>query len=708
MSFDRNHELLPPRSRTQPPQFWLTPPPMAGLTGPALSQTHREPFQRRKPKWRWQPMLLLGWACLAHVPPVLAVHFYDDFSDGLSAWAAGPPWEIKTSTPGVTALSVDTQDDVYAWKTNAVLDTSWTIDADVDFKALHADSGRDGAASLALAAGHGAQLRILATVEHNASGAAFIDLQYLNTKWHPLLEGKWHQGVIPFYHLRLEFLPGSGRLRYTVTCTNGFSFVGDSSLVPASITGDLDTPGLRCLRAQVDFANLDIQTPATLSSDVNQHHRELAVAAVNDLLNHFWVGSPSGGQIVNTWTGYTNALPDPRGVLWERATFYSVLRNLYTLTGDLGLQQRLQSDWQRTKTVFRPDELVVCGGDSGINWCVDDAGWSALLYLAAFEVTRDRDALTAAEGLVANAYRRWYDESFGGGLWYQDAHQFKSLYQCAVTLAALRIYEHTGDKSFLDQALRSYTWMERHLARADGLYWCDYNAGGPIGTQRSEATFFGGNMAMGVLHARLYRLTSEDEYRKRAIRVAEGLLQKLVDPSGAYRNERDAWANGFFVGEWAREVLPLPGITARHWSVLRKTADTIATQARTAEGYYGGCWSGPADGSGCFWSVAGSKPQQITVSANSANMIVAAAFLESPYPNQLRPLLSVVRHNADATLRVESEPGLACVIESSNDLSRWTPISMFVGDGTPHEISAVTAPTGAVDYFRAGVLPTEW
>jgi hypothetical protein len=59
-----------------------------------------------------------------------------------------------------------------------------------------------------------------------------------------------------------------------------------------------------------------------------------------------------------------------------------------------------------------------------------------------------------------------------------------------------------------------------------------------------------------------------------------------------------------------------------------RTADSIYRRARTAEGYYGGSWSGPAEGPGSHWAMVGSRPQQITTSASAVNVIAAAALAE--------------------------------------------------------------------------------
>jgi len=363
-----------------------------------------------------------------------------------------------------------------------------------------------------------------------------------------------------------------------------------------------------------------------------KHYHEQAVAAVGDLINHFWIGMPETGHIIGTSHGLSTTSPKhERGILWERAMLFITLENLWQVNGDATLQQRLQADWSYTKRMFSAEELEACGQSSGINWAADDAGWSALMYLAAHHATGDADALARARGLVRASFEHWLDDQMGGGMWYSDKRDHKSLYQTALLLAALRIHELTGDEYFREQAHKCYTWMETHLLREDGLYWCDYGAAGPSGQNRPKdiheagsVVFLGGNMAMAAIHARLFRSTKDDKYRERALRNATALVKQITTTEGIFIDDRDAWTNGVFAGDWAREVLSLPGADSGHRIALRKTADSIFSKARTSTGFFGGSWSGPAEGEGSVWWKKKSLPEQIMTSATAVNMIVAA------------------------------------------------------------------------------------
>jgi len=451
----------------------------------------------------------------------------------------------------------------------------------------------------------------------------------------------------------------------------------------------------------------NVQLPPVTST--NQHYLTMATAAANDLLAHWWIGSAPAGQIANTWNGYTTNLPDARGGLWERGMLYFVLDNLWRITGNSNSQQMLASDWRRTESLYTTNQLEACGQDSGVNWAVDDAGWSSVMYLDAYDATGDQTALLCAAGLVNNAFNRWLDNQFGGGLWYSDARQIKSLYQVAIVLSAFRIYELTGDQTYYDRAMQCYRWMETYLLRSDNLYWCDYNSSGPAGKNRpnqiaetNSVVSLGGAFGMGLLHARLYHMTSDTNYLNRAVRTANAIYNsKLFTTNGIYLDDRDAWTQGTFAGDWAREVVPLTGIEPKHWTALWKTADSIYTNDRT-NGFYGGSWAGPAEGPGSAWWLNGSVPEQITTSSSSACMIMAAAALEREYTNRIVPRMQILPPSgATIAVRTFGQPFWQYQLLSSTDLINWNAVTNFYPDPVLNSFNFNSTISNSLMFFRA-------
>jgi len=382
----------------------------------------------------------------------------------------------------------------------------------------------------------------------------------------------------------------------------------------------------------------DVRTAAALATD-QLGYLPMAEAAVDDLYDHFWIGSPSDGHIMPAWGGRPNT-DHPHGSVWEHAQMLRTMMDLYRINQDPALLPRIES-WWRWAVQSLDTELTTVGGGTNMNWS-DDAGWSTLMYLDIYRLTEAPDALEKAKTLFDNVYERWVDDTYGGGQWYTDEHNQKAVYQVSQILTGLRIYDITGEESYRDRALALYKWVDSALARGRGLYYVDYDRNGPVkknGPPEPAAsdTMLAGNMAMAVTAARIYRATNDRKYLDKAVQTANAILAIETD-GGVYMNDRDANVEGFYVADFVSEVLTLPGIGPEHAETLRRTASSIYVNARTPNGMYSGNWSGPAQGPLAAWGKPGRgfRPDQIMISANSVHMIVGAAALGVLKPEPAR------------------------------------------------------------------------
>ena len=139
-----------------------------------------------------------------------------------------------------------------------------------------------------------------------------------------------------------------------------------------------------------------------------------------------------------------------------------------------------------------------------------------------------------------------------------------------------------------------------------------------------------GNLGMGIINARLYNITQDDIFRVKAVETAQALTDsKYMSVNGVFINDRDAWANGSFVGDWVNEVLTLKGIRKADRDMIRNTANSIASKCRTEDGYYKAEWLG-----GNRWTSATARletpttPQQILTTSNTIHFLMAAALAE--------------------------------------------------------------------------------
>lgn len=378
----------------------------------------------------------------------------------------------------------------------------------------------------------------------------------------------------------------------------------------------------------------------SLDENSPDYFEKLAAFAVNDLISNYWVGTPEKGSIIPTWTGVPlEEMPDERGGLWERGQMLFAMYDLYQVNKDEKLKNMIIREAKRFMEIYKPVELETAG--PLLHTAADDCGWHAMLYLMFYEVSGEKWFVERAVNLLDDARRRWADDTMGGGLWYNDDKEWKSLYGVSLSLNWWRLWEITGDERFYKMAVDEYEWMHKALGREDGIYFTDISTAGPKGEFRpndiheaGSVSFLSGNMGMAAFSMKMYKHTGDAKYLERAKKTSEGLM-KFYAKTGVYLNDRDAWTNGTFAAYFVSDVLSNAEF-AEHKKVLAETAKSIMKNARTPDGYYGGCWSGPADGPQSPWSMIGSVPKQIMTSATGVQMVVAAAMLEKNITDYIR------------------------------------------------------------------------
>ena len=137
-------------------------------------------------------------------------------------------------------------------------------------------------------------------------------------------------------------------------------------------------------------------------------------------------------------------------------------------------------------------------------------------------------------------------------------------------------------------------------------------------------------MAMGVIHARLYKKTGDKLYLERAQRTVRAIFDNpYLVKNGVFVDAGDGWTNAAFMQQFVTEVMTLPGTKKADVATLNKTANSIFGNARTTDGYYSASWSGPAEDANTPWGKMGWTHDTIMCSATSIHMVIAAGLAES-------------------------------------------------------------------------------
>jgi predicted alpha-1,6-mannanase (GH76 family) len=279
----------------------------------------------------------------------------------------------------------------------------------------------------------------------------------------------------------------------------------------------------------------------------------------------------------------------PTGEAWQPALAIEAVVNSYERTHDVVYSDVIERSFRRYR-----------GRRSHYH---DDDGWYLNAWLRAYDVVGPSAYLDEAKALFDGMTQAW-DQVCGGGLWWNRDHRYKN----AITnelflLAAARLHRRapngTGSGSYLDWAMRAWTWFDStgmingdHLvndglndacANNDGITWT-YNQG----------------VILGAL-TELAHVTGDRRYLNRAQQIADAAIVTLGSAAGVLTEpcEPDRCSGnaqvfkGVFVQGLARLYVADPDARPAYRAFLRANADSLWTRARDRRNSVGLSWSGP-------------------------------------------------------------------------------------------------------------------
>ncbi|HLI41506.1 MAG TPA: glycoside hydrolase family 76 protein [Streptosporangiaceae bacterium] len=235
-----------------------------------------------------------------------------------------------------------------------------------------------------------------------------------------------------------------------------------------------------------------------------------------------------------------------------------------------------------------------------INQFLDDNGWWALAWVAAYDLTGESRYLGAARTIFAHNQSGW-DDACGGGLWWNQQRTYKNAItsELFLTLAALLHQRTPGDREYRTWALRQWEWLYASglIGPAglvnDGLTPACANNGGTTWTY-NQGVILGGLAA-------LYQITGDPAYLRHGEAIADAALRTLTDPPGILAepcepsgcNGDQTQFKGIFM-RYLHDFFLHSGRPAYRAFILAN-ADSVWDNARNAAGQFGLRWGGPFD-----------------------------------------------------------------------------------------------------------------
>lgn len=147
----------------------------------------------------------------------------------------------------------------------------------------------------------------------------------------------------------------------------------------------------------------------------------------------------------------------------------------------------------------------------------DDNALVCIDYLEAYLNTKNETYLSKAKEVFNFIISGW-DEKLGGGVYWLEGHldQKPACSNGMATLAALKLYQCSGEKSYLDWGKRFYSWMHDNLRNPNGIYYNDIKMDGKV----NEVYYTYNTGSMLEASVMLHRFTGDASYLSEAKLVA--------------------------------------------------------------------------------------------------------------------------------------------------------------------------------------------
>jgi len=217
---------------------------------------------------------------------------------------------------------------------------------------------------------------------------------------------------------------------------------------------------------------------------------------------------------------------------------------------------------------------------SGGDFFYDDNEWVGLLDVQRQLTDGDPAALARAKELFALVVSGWDSDpghaAPGGVFWTQapwstDRNTVSNMPGAEL---GLRLFQITGQRSYLDWSLRMYSWANRYLQRPDGLYNDHLDLKGTV-----EPTIWSYNQGVPVgVNVLLYQATKDRHYLDEAKRIATA-ADRYFGSEG-----RLAAQPAFFNSIFFKNLLLLESVTggSTYRTAMRAYGDQVWTNNRDA------------------------------------------------------------------------------------------------------------------------------
>ncbi|WP_419707454.1 glycoside hydrolase family 76 protein [Promicromonospora sp. NFX87] len=287
---------------------------------------------------------------------------------------------------------------------------------------------------------------------------------------------------------------------------------------------------------------------------------------------------------------------------WNSAVALQTIGDYMERTGDRSYLGVLDHSFETNKGPFPAGERStdeIYGNFT--SRAIDDAGWWALNWVTAYDLTGDQKYLDMAGTIADFMHGFWDPSTCGGGIWWNEERTYKNAVTNGqwIRLTAELHNRIPGDTAWLDRSQEAWDWYAASgLINSEGLV----NDGLTDACANNRDTVWSYNQGLGIGAAlELYRATGDAELLAAARRLADaaldsdalttdGVLTESCDPLGRTCDDNQKQFKGIFM-RYFTELADATG-DARYAQFVDRQAETIWANDRDSAERLGLRWSG--------------------------------------------------------------------------------------------------------------------
>ncbi|MDR7380736.1 glycoside hydrolase family 76 protein [Promicromonospora iranensis] len=287
---------------------------------------------------------------------------------------------------------------------------------------------------------------------------------------------------------------------------------------------------------------------------------------------------------------------------WNSAVALQTMGDYMLRTGDRSYVDELDHSFETNKGPFPAGERStdeIYGNFT--SRAIDDAGWWALNWVTAYDLTGDQKYLDMAGTIADFMHGFWDPSTCGGGIWWNEERTYKNAVTNGqwIRLTAELHNRIPGDTAWLERAQEAWDWYAASgMVNSEGLV----NDGLTDDCANNRDTVWSYNQGLGIGAAlELHRATGDAELLSTArdladaalasdALVTDGVLTESCDPLGRTCDDNQKQFKGIFL----RYFTELADTTTdpRYDEFVDRQAESIWANDRDSAERLGLRWAG--------------------------------------------------------------------------------------------------------------------